>query len=120
MYNLINSFYFFLTGDIRREEFMIRKSKMKSKSCKPFICEFCEKTFSWKDLLNVHQRIHTKEKPFKCEDCGKIFSQKSHLNVHGRIHTGKKPFKYDICEKTFGVKGNLDKHKRIQIEKKFL
>lgn len=31
----------------------------------PFICNYCDKAFSFKSLLISHKRIHTGEKPYR-------------------------------------------------------
>ena len=34
---------------------------------KPYVCDFCGKGFTRKDLLKRHQRIHTDDKPDECK-----------------------------------------------------
>lgn len=47
---------------------------------------------------------------FACPTCNKRFTQRSHLTVHERLHTGVKPHMCSYCGKLFAVKSNLKKH----------
>ncbi|KAL5005574.1 hypothetical protein ScPMuIL_016732, partial [Solemya velum] len=85
---------------------------------KPFECDLCELAFSRKDNLKNHQSVHTGEKPYKCDLCELAFSRKDNLKNHQRVHTGEKPFKCDLCGSAFSDKSTLKNHKRIHTGKK--
>ncbi|KAH8600774.1 hypothetical protein B0O99DRAFT_681640 [Bisporella sp. PMI_857] len=82
---------------------------------KRYICEIagCDKRFSQKTHLEIHERKHTGDKPYLCKwpGCGRRFSQHGNLKTHHRRHTGEKPFVCDICNKRFAQRGNVRAHK---------
>uniref|UniRef100_A0A8C6T5A4 C2H2-type domain-containing protein n=1 Tax=Neogobius melanostomus TaxID=47308 RepID=A0A8C6T5A4_9GOBI len=79
---------------------------------KPYSCSICYKSFSTSSSLVRHKRTHTGEKPYHCTVCMKSFSDKSSLEVHRKRHTGERPFSCPMCEKQFILKSNLEEHKR--------
>ncbi|KAJ1195381.1 hypothetical protein NDU88_004661, partial [Pleurodeles waltl] len=56
-------------------------------------CTECGKSFTEKNHLLKHHRIHTGEKPYHCTKCEKSFIRKTILIRHQRIHTGEKPYR---------------------------
>jgi uncharacterized Zn-finger protein len=81
-------------------------------------CETCKKRFKSPSQLNIHNRIHSKQKSFSCDQCQMAFSQKGSLSLHKRLHTGEKPYRCDICQKKFAQSHNLTRHKRMHTGEK--
>ena len=67
-------------------------------------CAVCWKVFASNSSLQVHMRVHTKEKPYVCHLCGNSFTQKSSLNTHLILHSGEKNFHCSFCGKQFALK----------------
>lgn len=84
-----------------------------------FVCDQCDKRFSYKYLLVRHQFVHSGFKPHKCSECSKSFFTKSKLNVHLVKHlspysssTSLKVYSCSFCGKCFGLQGDLTIHER--------
>ncbi|XP_059194445.1 zinc finger protein 62 homolog [Centropristis striata] len=88
-------------------------------SVKSYKCSECGKTFRHRSVLELHMRIHSKDKPYQCKVCGKGFRFGSYLQQHLIIHTGKKPYKCPDCGKDFAFLQNMRTHQRLHQEKPF-
>ena len=77
---------------------------------KPFKCEICNKTFSYKSTIKEHKAtVHDGQKPYNCEFCEKKFSSKSNFKKHVvMVHAGKKPLECMFCNKMFSEKRKID------------
>ncbi|CAH1183730.1 unnamed protein product [Phaedon cochleariae] len=104
-------------------------------TCQNFVCGECNKSFSTKQNLEVHNRavhnqsvVNTKtteiivEDPPSdvtsqksvCGECNKSFSTKQNLEVHNRaVHNQVKPFECHKCDKTFAYASTLKFHSII-------
>nr|XP_033816320.1 zinc finger protein 2-like [Geotrypetes seraphini] len=96
---------------------------------KSFQCTECEKCFTYKAQLIIHQRVHKGRKPSKCSVRNKSFSQTFQLKSHELTNTRKKQvyemklqeaklFKCSVCEKNFKQKCKLRIHERIHTGEK--
>ncbi|KAM6909687.1 uncharacterized protein FYW49_011703 [Xenentodon cancila] len=95
------------------------KWKSEGLSIKSFKCSECGKTFRHRSVLELHMRIHSKDKPYQCKVCGKGFRFSSYLQQHLIIHTGKKPYKCPDCGKDFAFLQNMRTHQKLHQEKPF-
>lgn len=110
----------------------------RSKHAPKFICEICDKSFAFANLLREHEKLHTGEKPYQCEWCEKsfrrIFSYKEHVAVHEEAttydcqvcgkgfsrpryltahmltHSEERNFVCSVCSKRYKTNGELTKH----------
>lgn len=82
-------------------------------SGKNFTCSICNRGFSYKHVLQNHERTHTGEKPFECPECHKRFTRDHHLKTHMRLHTGEKPYQCPQCDRHFVQVANLRRHLRV-------
>ncbi|XP_061676790.1 RB-associated KRAB zinc finger protein [Syngnathoides biaculeatus] len=86
---------------------------------KPYKCSECGKMFRHRSVLDLHMRIHSKDKPYQCNVCGKGFRFSSYLQQHIIIHSGQKPHKCPDCGKDFAFLQNMRTHLKLHQEKPF-
>ena len=73
-------------------------------------CSYCNKAFSTRQGLKVHERLHKGEYRHYCGVCGKGFMGKTHLNGHMVFHTGVRGFECPFCGKKYAYKFHLKEH----------
>lgn len=77
---------------------------------KSFECPNCDRYFSSKLGLTLHQRVHTREPAFTCKDCAKSFTSNSALIQHQRVHYTDRRLVCPKCGVTFHNKSDLINH----------
>lgn len=100
-------------------DYALGKLKSDGISIKSYKCSECGKAFRHRSVLELHMRIHSKDKPYQCKVCGKGFRFSSYLQQHLIIHTGKKPYKCPDCGKDFAFLQNMKTHQKLHQEKPF-
>ncbi|XP_045615645.2 uncharacterized protein [Procambarus clarkii] len=72
-------------------------------------CTKCPKSFSTKEYLQAHLRVHGGKK-YKCETCGFFCSSPFNLDTHRKKHLDDRPYRCELCERTFVRRDFLDQH----------
>ena len=77
----------------------------------------CDKTFTMKQSLENHMKLHLDIRPFKCKECGKSYTRKKYLTAHVKTHSGGNSNKCVFCNKSyttsFYLKIHMDSHNEI-------
>ncbi|KAK3741927.1 hypothetical protein QZH41_010683, partial [Actinostola sp. cb2023] len=80
---------------------------------KEFPCDQCTKVYKSKQSLVRHiNSFHLKKKPFSCTICKKTFTRKDHLKIHQKLHrTGvEREFSCNNCSAKFDNINQLRGH----------
>lgn len=83
-----------------------------------FTCTYCQKQLRTKKGLKIHQRKHTGEKLHTCQTCQSTFTKRNHLIRHMRLHNKDDGVQSvcKTCDKTFFSVYLFEKHKREHTE----
>ena len=78
------------------------------------ICDQCEKTFSSKQTLDNHMKLHKNERNYSCPSCSKTFVCESVLKNHVKTHDSESNSDVQCphCQKAASSMGNLQRHIR--------
>ncbi len=78
---------------------------------KPFSCTLCDESFGQKVALNRHvETTHRgKMQPYLCTLCAVSFARKDEINLHNNT-AHPKPFPCTLCDKSYSLKADLNRH----------
>ena len=62
-----------------------------------YTCDYCFRTFSHKNNLTRHRKMHLGQKPFSCPVCKMTFARKDYLVYHSLRHEKATALKCGIC-----------------------
>lgn len=81
-------------------------------------CQYCNKIFNRKSLLDNHIRRHFDFRPFKCNECDKSFKTKQYLTGHiNGVHKNDKQFVCGKCDARFSWRTTWKRHMQNHIIK---
>ncbi|XP_019903405.1 zinc finger protein 271 isoform X2 [Esox lucius] len=76
----------------------------------PFLCTYCQKSFSTLSARVTHERTHTGDLPYQCSQCPKKYNKSADLVEHRKLHTGEKPCLCWECGQAFTNEMKLRNH----------
>ncbi|XP_052873335.1 uncharacterized protein LOC128278643 [Anopheles cruzii] len=107
-----------LQRHIRQQHEAIAEELLEPVEPQSFDCNFCGTSYDTRALLTAHvQSQHKGEKPFQCDQCPATFSYKKSYETHREEHHLKAnngAFKCSFCKKTFNSAQKVDNHVCIQ------
>ncbi|CAG2058070.1 unnamed protein product [Timema podura] len=80
---------------------------------KKFLCQYCNKEFSFISRLNHHRKLHVEEEKQTplCRFCGKKYLNKACLRKHESQHKGAGVFQCRECKEGFESKSDYRQHR---------
>ncbi|KAL4230772.1 nucleic acid binding [Mactra antiquata] len=75
-----------------------------------FTCLICLSTFTSRNNMKRHIRLHTGIKPYSCHKCSESFSRNDDFKRHLLKHTFQKPFRCSICKIGYSDRSSIKTH----------
>lgn len=75
-----------------------------------FTCLVCLATFTSRNNMKRHIRLHTGIKPYSCHKCSESFSRNDDFKRHLLKHTFQKPFRCAICNAGYSDRSFVKSH----------
>ncbi|XP_033742073.1 LOW QUALITY PROTEIN: gastrula zinc finger protein xFG20-1-like [Pecten maximus] len=77
-----------------------------------FTCQICYNTFTCRNNMKRHIRLHTGYKPYQCSLCSESFTRKDDIKRHLIRHNYSKPFRCNLCGKGYMDRKTIKTHMR--------
>lgn len=77
-----------------------------------FTCQICYNTFTCRNNMKRHIRLHTGYKPYQCSLCSESFTRKDDIKRHLIRHSYSKPFRCNLCGKGYMDRKTIKAHMR--------
>ncbi|XP_038212396.1 gastrula zinc finger protein XlCGF57.1-like [Zerene cesonia] len=92
-----------------------RKTRKKQSNSGPAQCVVCGLMTKSQSALEIHMRVHTKEKPFACDNCDAKFPSKGNLKRHIDVYHSvrERKFTCEKCGNSFFSKNDIITHIRV-------
>nr|XP_011445507.1 zinc finger protein 845-like isoform X2 [Crassostrea gigas]XP_011445508.1 zinc finger protein 845-like isoform X2 [Crassostrea gigas]XP_011445509.1 zinc finger protein 845-like isoform X2 [Crassostrea gigas]XP_011445511.1 zinc finger protein 845-like isoform X2 [Crassostrea gigas]XP_034301876.1 zinc finger protein 845-like isoform X2 [Crassostrea gigas]XP_034301878.1 zinc finger protein 845-like isoform X2 [Crassostrea gigas]XP_034301879.1 zinc finger protein 845-like isoform X2 [Crassostr len=85
-----------------------------------YTCLVCYNTFTCRNNMKRHMRLHTGYKPYQCTLCSESFTRKDDIKRHLIKHNYNKPFRCNLCNKGYMDRKTIKNHMKKEHGTKLL
>lgn len=85
-----------------------------------YTCRVCFNTFTCRNNMKRHMRLHTGFRPYSCKLCNESFTRKDDIKRHLIRHSFDKPFRCNVCRKGYMDRKTVKNHIRKEHNSKII
>ncbi|XP_063413382.1 gastrula zinc finger protein xFG20-1-like [Mytilus trossulus] len=85
-----------------------------------YTCRVCFNTFTCRNNMKRHMRLHTGFRPYTCKLCSESFTRKDDIKRHLIRHSFDKPFRCNVCRKGYMDRKTVKNHIRKEHHSKII